>query len=124
MRSFQEKLAISVTATANIAKGTIIDSAGANSANKALGIAKFTVSAGEEITAIISGTTEAVAGSAIAVGDYLTADADGKAIPVTVPNILKATPVEIIGKALEAATAEDEKIMVLVMPQLVTGSAT
>lgn len=124
MNGLQEKNLITLQASAAIKGRSIISFDGKNTLNQGVGIAKFDVESGAEITLITAGVTEVTAGSAISAGAYLTADADGKAIPVTITSILKTDVIEIVGKALEAATAEDDVILVLLNPQVISGSAT
>lgn len=78
--------------------------AGAN--GRAIGILDNTPVLGSAARIITGGTAKVRAGAAFAVGDYLKADAAGKAI--TSVGEAAGTLVEIFGIAMEAALAADE----------------
>ncbi len=122
MNGLQKQNLITLQASAAVKARSIISFDGKNTAKKGVGIAKFDVDSGEEITLITSGITEVTTGSAISAGDYLTADASGRAVPVNLATLLWTDSVEIVGKALEAATEEDDFILVLVHPEVLTGT--
>lgn len=122
MYSTQEQNLISLQASAAVSAKRIVNESGAYAANRAIGVASYDAALGEELSVITSGVTVVTAGAALVQGAWVTADAAGKAVSVTPTNIAKTGYVEVLGKALEAASAADEEIPVLVMPQLIPGT--
>lgn len=70
----------------------------------------------EHATVCVYGLTKVVAGSAFSIGDLLTVTASsvGKAVKATYP--VSGATLWVIGRALEAATAKDDKVSMLVSP--------
>lgn len=83
--------------------GALIAARGA----KVLGIADYGAEPGALYGAVAVGTAPVEAGAAIALGDNLTVDAQGRAIPAT-----EATDI-VFGDALEAAAAAGAYVEVL-----------
>lgn len=88
---------------------TGVDIAGAN--DRALGPIVNKPKLGSGAAIQVSGIAFVKAGAAVTAGDYLKADATGRAI--TCAGELPGTLVEAFGIALEAATALDDQIRVL-----------
>ncbi len=75
----------------------------------AIGVTRSSGVAGERVSTDVLGTAVVAAGAAIAVGDTLKSDAAGRAIP-------RAGAGTALAVALQAATAADERIEVLLIP--------
>ena len=88
---------------------TGVEIAGAN--DRALGPIVNKPKLGSGAAIQLSGIAFVKAGAAVTAGDYLKADATGRAI--TSAGELPGTLVEVFGIALEAATALDDQIRVL-----------
>lgn len=98
-----------VIATATITGGCGITLAGAVPAAGAAGyIAEFSGVSGDAITANMVGTTVALAGAAFAANALLEFNASGKLIT-------KTTGIAV-ARSLSAATAADQQIEVLILP--------
>lgn len=105
-------------ATAALAKGTIVKLtngeavAAAAATDKFIGVLAADVSTGAMADVRLrsaQGTVKVIAGGNIAVGDYVTSNASGKAVATT------TVGQEILGMAVEAGVAND---FVEVMPQV------
>lgn len=75
--------------------------------DKALGVLNDNVALGEQAPVAVSGIALVVSGSAIAVGDAVSADAASKAVPFVAG--------EINGYALDEASGADELIRILLV---------
>jgi hypothetical protein len=64
---------------------------------------------GERAEIVVFGPTDAVAGAAIAFGDFLEADATGKLIPIATPSVGHC-----VGQAFSAAAADGDLVVVFV----------
>lgn len=122
MYSKQDAQILSLTAAESITAKHIVALDGTHTANKAVGVALNDVDTDCEISLVTAGITAVIAGSAVAVGDLVTADADGKAVPVTPANIAVGSSVEVLGYAVVEADAEDEDILVFVNPAVIMGT--
>ena len=85
---------------------------------KAVGILVDKPRAGQHGTVAVSGVTKAVAGGAVAPGDYLSTDANGAVVPATDTAVSDGTApgtqgTHIIGQALEGAAAGELVTLVL-----------
>lgn len=103
-------LAITLTASAAVTAERLVSYAGAVSVAGAAGpgVVRQTAASGELVTVDVLGTSIVASGAAVAVGDAVESDASGRAIP-------KTTGVTR-GRALTAATAADQRIEVLLIP--------
>ena len=93
---------VAVTAT-----GVTTATAGSHDA---IGISypEVSVKTGQMANVILAGIAEVSAGGAIAVGDFVTAKADGQAVATTTSGDI------VIGRALKASASADEIIPVLI----------
>lgn len=66
-----------------------------------LGVLQNAPDTGEQATYRFLGTTKVIAGGTVAIGDWVTSDANGKAVATTTDGDI------VIGKALQAAVASD-----------------
>lgn len=89
--------------------GRQIDSAGKG----ALGIALYDADDGEAVPVVVLGTAVVESGGIISVGDYLTSDANGKAITATTGQTINAI-------ALSAASGAGQEIEVLLVSPVTT----
>lgn len=86
---------------------TVIE--GAAATDLLLGVSTNLVDAvsGEEVDVVMAGETQVVAGAAVAIGVFLTADADGRAVTAAATN-------RAVGYALTSAAAAGDVITVFV----------
>lgn len=121
VRSFRAQVA-AIPAGRAVIQGTAEDQAtlpgGANV--NCLGItAAASVSIDDALPVVMFGETVAEADAAIAIGDYLMANAaTGRVAPV---GAVAGTNYHTVGKALTAATLQGDDVLVLVAPQRVQG---
>jgi hypothetical protein len=105
-----EILTLSVLATVAITAERFVTAAGAPAAagGNAIGASKSDAAVGELFPTIAVGTAIVVAGGAVAANAYVEVGADGKAVTQdTGP---------AVGVALSAATADGDRIEVLIIP--------
>lgn len=102
----------SISATANVIARRAISLTGAHAGAgaKVLGVSINDTATGQSTAVVISGIAAVTSGAAVAVGDYLKSDANGKAIPSAVTD--NQLPADAFGLALEQATAGDQTIRV------------
>ena len=74
-----------------------------------IGITQQIAAAGQSVSVCLFGISEAVAGAAITIGDKLQADGSGRVI-------LAASSDNVIGHALQTATAAGDEISMVVNP--------
>ncbi len=105
-------LTLSVLAAAAITAQTFVAPGGgvATAAGNALGVAKSDAASGDNVPVAVLGTAVVTASAAIAKGAYVQVAANGKAVTHT-------TGVAV-GIALEAATAADQSIEILFIPNV------
>jgi len=90
----------------------------AGAGDKAIGILTDAPVNGQYGSVAIAGITKVAAGAAVAAGDYLSPDANGKAVKATDTAVSDGTVAgtqgtHIIGQALSAAGAADELVTVV-----------
>lgn len=110
MTSKVSLLTLTVIATAAITAERFITTAGAvaTAAGNADGVSNTDAAIGERFPADVLGTTIVTAGAAIAANAYVEVGSAGKAIT-------RASG-KAVGKALQAATADGDRIRVLLLP--------
>lgn len=83
MSQYIDILTLTVTAAGPIAANRFVTAAGAQGTADAhvLGVARSAANAGEAVPVIALGTAVVEAGGAIAAGDPISCDADGRAVP-------------------------------------------
>lgn len=83
MSQYIDILTLTVTAAGPIAANRFVTPAGAQGTADAhvLGVARSAANAGEAVPVIALGTAVVEAGGAIAAGDPISCDADGRAVP-------------------------------------------
>jgi hypothetical protein len=103
-------LAIAIAATATITAERFITGTGAvaTAAGNAIGVATTIAASGEYVTTDVLGTTVVTAGAAIAKGAAIEVGTAGKAVT-------KAGGVTV-ARALQAATADGDRIEVMLIP--------
>lgn len=103
-------LALPLTLSGTVAADRFVTPAGAQAGAGAntLGVARSAGVSGNKVTVDVLGTAIVEAGAAVAAGDTLKSDADGKAITW-------ATSGAKVAIALQAATAAGQKIEVLLI---------
>lgn len=103
-------LALSVLAAGQVEVHRFVTAAGAQAGDgqNSLGVSEFPAAGGEMLTVNALGTAVVEAGAAIAAGERLQSDADGKAVPKTTG---ATTAV-----ALQAAAAEGDLLEVFLIP--------
>lgn len=70
---------------------------------------------GDNIQCFTGGIVRVTAGDAVAVGDYVKSDADGRAVPITSP--ATAAAIQYVGGvAMTPASAASELVMVVLTP--------
>lgn len=74
---------------------------GAGATNLLVGVLQNEPKSGEGALVRHAGTTKVKAGGTIAIGDYVTSDANGKAVATTTAGDV------VMGRAIEAAVADD-----------------
>lgn len=105
-------LTLTVAATAQLAAQRFVTHAGAPAGANAntLGVARMGVAAGEDEAVDVLGTAEVEVGAAIAVGDKISADAQGRAV------VTDGTTYTVqVARALSAAGAAGERIEALLI---------
>lgn len=102
-------LIFSITALVASTKNLIANVSGGlcNATDVPLGVINADTDAAEMMPVATNGIVLVYSGAAIAIGDLVKSDADSKAIATTTNDKL------VVGKALDAATAADELIRVL-----------
>lgn len=118
MSQYTATLVKTMTASGAVTGKRFVDFSGAQVASagaKALGVALYDAADGEPVAVVVQGTAVVEAGGAIAVGDNVAADANGRAVVAT-----PASGYTILGIALEAASAAGEEIEVLLVSPIVT----
>ena len=113
---------VALTAGEAITSGRIVDAAGTHTAGKGIGVAVAAADSGAAVTVQYSGVAAILSGAAFAVGDYITADGNGKAVKYDPANVNIGTVVGIVGVALAAATDADQSKNVLLMPCVAVGT--
>ena len=113
---------ISIVSTENLTANCIVDAEGKHTANKGVGVAQASVTSGAAASVKIIGTCNVVSGAAFAIGDYLTADSNGKAVKYDPANVNIGTVIGIVGIALAAATAADQTKSILLCPCVAVGT--
>jgi len=124
MLSVQESKILTFAAVADLSEKTIVTTDGVVSANDGDGIAKFTVKTGDTLSLITYGVTIVKAGDAFSKNALLTADSNGKAVAVNPADVAIGSSVKVIGKALMAATEEDDEVLILLNQQIIVGTKT
>lgn len=104
-------LTLPLLLSATVGAERFVTAAGAQSgaAAGAIGVTRSAGVSGELVSTDVIGTAVVAAGAAVAKGDTLKSDATGRAIPRAGAGIALAV-------ALQAATAADERIEVLLIP--------
>ncbi len=103
-------LTLTVAASATLAAERFVTAAGAYpaAAGNALGVATTRAVSGELFDVDVLGTAVATAGAAIAKNAYVQIDTDGK--------VITRTSGVAVGQALQAASADGDRIEVLLIP--------
>lgn len=78
---------------------------------KLMGVNRFTVASGQGADIAMGGVERVVIGAAVTRGDYLTSDASGRAIPITL-NPAGATYIAQLGQAMESGAVAGEYVAV------------
>ncbi len=106
---------ITIDATAVITENRFVTYNGAHTADiSCAGIALHSVNSGEPITVQSQGRLPVEASGVINAGDFVASDANGKAVALAVAAV--ADVVKICGKAVEAAAADGDIILVDLKP--------
>ena len=84
--------------------------AGAN--DPVIGVAKSTVAIGQTVDVVVLGATKVLAGGVVTKGDLVAADANAKAVSITL-GVVSADQ-RVAGLALHTSAAADELITILV----------
>lgn len=90
----------------------------AGAGEKAIGVLQNRPQQGEGADVVVGGRTEVIAGAAVNDGDFVTSDAQGRAVAAT------AGATRVHGIALTTATAAGQVIDILVIHSVVGGAAT
>lgn len=89
----------------------------AGAGEDAIGVAQNAAASGEEVSVAYRGVVKVVASAAIALGASLMAAATGKVVTATAPAAAyAASRVNVLGVALEAATANNDIISIFWRP--------
>ena len=110
-RTFEHVYKTTVIATEAIAVNKLVgyDGAVADAGDACLGPAYEKAANGNPCTVVNYGKAVCIAGAAIAAGAAVAADAQGRVVA-------HAGGAVIVGRALEAAAAADDEVLVLVFP--------
>jgi len=113
---------MTVTAAEAITANRIVDIAGTHTVNKGIGVAIASAYSAATATLQISGTIAVTTGGAFAIGDYITADADGKAVKFDPTAINLGTPVGVVGVAVQQSTGADQSKTIRLFPCVGVGT--
>lgn len=113
---------ITLTAGENLTAGMIVGPDGKHTANMAVGVAVAAATSGASAVIKVKGVTNVTSGAAFAVGDYLTSDADGKAVKYNPANVNIGTVIGIVGVALAAATDAAQVKSCFLCPSVAVGT--
>lgn len=106
---------LTIVATEAITKKRFVTFDGKHTVDvSAAGVAKFDQDSGKAVTVDAFGIVPVEASGAISAGAFVSSDASGKATSLTVSAV--ADVVKICGKALEAAAADGDIILVQLKP--------
>lgn len=106
---------ITVDATEAITKDRFVTFDGKHTVDiGCCGVALFDTANGDPITVQIAGRVPVVAGGAIAAGTLVSSNADGKAVALTLSAVTDVD--KICGRAVEAASADGDVILVDLKP--------
>ena len=97
----------------NVTAGNILQASAANA--QAIGVADFTAVSGAPVRVTRQGDTQAVAGAAIAAGQYVKTNANAQLIPVTGT---AGDGENIVGRAESSATAAGDLFVLYVNPSV------
>ena len=109
-------LSLSIKLAAETGEGILVDESGAIVAaeGNALGPTLMEGKAGEYVSVAALGVATCTAAAAIVKGDLLKAAADGKVTPAVAGDAFGDQ--SYVGRALEAAAADDDEISVFLIP--------
>ena len=113
---------ISLTAGEAITANRIVDIDGKHTDNKGIGVSLAAANSAASVSVQISGEVTVLSGGAFAIGDYITSDADGKAVKFDPTNINMGTVVGIVGIAVQAATDTGQSKTIRLFPNVAVGT--
>ena len=100
----------------------IVDIEGKHTVSKGIGVAVAAADSGASATIQISGEIAVLSGAAFAIGDYITSDADGKAIKFDPTGVNMGSIVGIVGIAKQAATDTGQSKLIRLFPCVGVGT--
>jgi hypothetical protein len=113
-----------LTAGEAITIARIVAADGTHTINKGIGVAKASAESAADVTVITAGEVDVETGGNFSVGDYITADADGKAVEADPAAVNVGSYIECIGIALEASTGTGQSKKVLLGRFILVGTNT